>query len=49
MVGAPRGPSPALTTNMKLILVDPNLPVTLVNSQLMCLPPVGIFKPIVFI
>ena len=43
--------SPALTTRMELFLGRPlfNSSVMLVNSQLVCLLPVGIFKPIMFI
>ena len=43
--------SPALTTKLKLFLGGPqfNSSVMLVNSQLVCLPPVGIFKPVMFI
>ena len=45
------GSSPALTTNLELFLGGPqfNFSVMLVNSQLVCLPPVGIFKPVMFI
>jgi len=40
-----------LNTNLDLLLSRPqfNSSVMLVNSQLVCLPPVGIFKPITFI
>ena len=45
------GSSPALTTKLELFLGGPqfNSSVILVNSQLACLPPVGIFKPVMFI
>ena len=43
--------SPALTTKLGLFLGGPqfNSSVMLVNSQLVCLSPVGIFKPVMFI
>ena len=45
------GSSPALTTKLELFLGGPqfNSSVMFVNSQLVCLPPVGIFKPVMFI
>ena len=45
------GSSPVLTTKLKLFLGGPqfNSFAMLVNSQLVCLPPVGIFKPVMFI
>ena len=44
------GLSPALTTKLKLFLGRPwlDFPVVLVNSQLVCLPPVKTFKPVMF-
>ena len=45
------GSSPALITLLELFLGGPefNSSVMLVNSQLVCLPPVGILKPVMFI
>ena len=45
------GSSPALTTKLELFLGGPqfNSSVMFVNSQLVCLLPVGIFKPVMFI
>ena len=45
------GSNPALTTKLGLFLGRPlfNSPVPLVNSQLVCLPPVGIFNYVMFI
>ena len=42
--------SPALTAKLELFLGRPrfNSLVMLVDSQLVCLPPVGTFKPIMF-
>ena len=45
------GLSPALTTKLELFLSGHwfNSSVMLVNNQQVCLPPVGIFKPVMFI
>ena len=45
------GSSTALTTKLELFLGGPQFhsSVMLVNSQLVCLPPVGIFNPVMFI
>ena len=44
------GLSPALATKLELLLGRPksNFSVMFVNSQLVCLPPVEIFKPVMF-
>ena len=45
------GSGPALTPKLELLLGRPyfNSSVMVVNSQLVCLLPVGIFEPIMFI